>query len=322
MTSRETLVAEQVPKNEDGKKLLFTGKESFGRYMKSLKLWFESNKLGRVLRNELSDIPIRPTGAINRMNNSTDNHGDRKKVKKWNEESGVWESKCAEVLALFKKTMAPSIKLYLKGAFVNYKLATRANIMDIIEQANLKYGGHSQEKAELNYIMMRAIPSFLSVSLTSSGMQKMTELLEDRIEYNKPSEIWTDEQMKGFLRSKIIEWPELNLIKGLLDLRPDATYQEAKDMLNGAIKRISNQELIMSVQAHEMAIKVNPLFAKQSMTDTNTPIPATSIDEWYAAAASSRQAGRGSGCYNCGMMTHWAIDCTSMVKQISVWLPS
>ena len=59
-----------------------------------------------------------------------------KKVKKWNEESGVWESKCAEVLALFKKTMAPSIKLYLKGACVNYNLATRANIMDIIEQAN------------------------------------------------------------------------------------------------------------------------------------------------------------------------------------------
>ena len=89
MTSKETLVAEQVPKDEDGKNLLFTGKESFGRHMNSLKLWFESNKLGRVLRNELSDIPIRPTGAINRMNNSTDNHGDRKKVKKWNEESGV-----------------------------------------------------------------------------------------------------------------------------------------------------------------------------------------------------------------------------------------
>ena len=61
-----------------------------------------------------------------------------------------------------------------------------------------------------------------------------------------------------------------------------------------------------------MAVKVNPLFAKQCITDTNAPISASSIDEWYVAAAASRQAGRGEGCFNCGMMTHWAVDCTAL----------
>jgi len=59
-------------------------------------------------------------------------------------------------------------------------------------------------------------------------------------------------------------------------------------MLNGSIKRTSNQELILSIQAHEMAVKVNPIFAKQTFTDTNTPVLASSTDKWYAAAASSR----------------------------------
>jgi len=238
-----------IARDEEGKVLIFSDLKCCHRFEKSFLAWLRANGLGKVLRNDDIDVPVRPLRAIARQLNGNPKHGDKHKIKDWEHKNDRWESLCEKTLAVLKRALDNPVKEYLRGVITDLDLATRENIRLILQEITNRYGGYSQEKAELNFHMMRTIPNFTSVSTTNNGLQRMSELIEDRIAYRVKEEEWTDKQMRGFLLSKCREWQELSFEVGMIDRQPDMKYTEAKSAILQTVNRLANSAIVESIQA-------------------------------------------------------------------------
>ena len=57
-----------VAKDDEGKVLIFSGGSCFARFLRMFLSFLCSNSLGKVLRDDPLDIPVRPVAAIARLN--------------------------------------------------------------------------------------------------------------------------------------------------------------------------------------------------------------------------------------------------------------
>ena len=307
-----------IARDEEGKVLIFSDLKCCHRFEKSFLAWLRANGLGKVLRNDDIDVPVRPLRAIARQLNGNPKHGDKHKIKDWEHKNDRWESLCEKTLAVLKRALDNPVKEYLRGVITDLDLATREIIRLILQEMTNRYGGYSQEKAELNFHMMRTIPNFTSVSTTNNGLQRMSELIEDRIAYRVKEEEWTDKQMRGFLLSKCREWQELSFEVGMIDRQPDMKYTEAKSAILQTVNRLANSAIVESIQAREMAARVNPLYARQGTVDNmgdknlQNSSEQSSADAWFGAAAAMQYERSSKNCYNCHVPGHFARDCEEL----------
>ena len=137
--------------------------------------WYRANGLGKVLRNDILDIPRRPNEAINRVFGvegwDPPQPEDRREIDEFERKNEKWEAMCEKVLFVYKRALSSGVKEFLRGTNVDMDLATRANIFLIIETTRLRYGGYSAEKAELNFFAMKTIPIFQFVTTASMGLK-------------------------------------------------------------------------------------------------------------------------------------------------------
>ena len=194
----------------------FDAGNCFAKFFRLFLGWLKSCKLGIVLQGDDIHIPIRPDAAINRMNaaNVLDppQPNDQYLIATYRKEFLIWTGMCEQVLAAFKEALSQSVQTYLRSAAEHYELATRENILRLIQLVRVRYGGYSVSKAQFNYDAMRTIPAFTSVASADNGLRMMDELVEQRNGWGNANEIFTDGQMRNFLVGKLAKWSELSYV--------------------------------------------------------------------------------------------------------------
>ena len=310
-----------IAKDDEGKVLIFAGGNCFARFLRLFLSFLCSNSLGKVLRDDPLDIPVRPVAAIARLNGTDPYHppqpGDAKLVSDYRKESDRWDIMCDKVLGIFKRALVSGIRLFLQGAVENFDLATRVNIWLIINATRARYGAYSEAKAQINFHAMSTIPVFRCVASTTAGLKKMAELVEERTGWGSLHEIWTDGQMRSFFLSKIRDWAAVSFVVGTIDAAPAMTYAECKDLFMITVDRLENAGYAESTMARELASRANPLFAQQAemaremgprddigwYSDAHNQPPAEGL---YGAAAKLRS------CFNCREEGHFASECQQL----------
>ena len=106
------------------------------------------------------------------------------------------------VLVAFKEALSQSVQTYFRSITEHYELATRENILRLIQLVRVRYGGYSVSKAQFNYDAMRTIPAFTSVASADNGLRMMDELVEQRIGWGNANEVFTDGQIRFFFGVK------------------------------------------------------------------------------------------------------------------------
>ena len=183
---------DKFPKDRDGKILLFTGVENFGKFYNDFLIWSKEAGLSSVVRDEPLDIHNRPVEALERISNGTGNHDDENLKRDYIKSMNRWEDLCEKFLEDFMRTLGSNIRDYVEGELDDMNLATRANIKLIIETVRLRFGTWSSEIGELNFMAGKAIPVFKSIKDVNEGVKKLTELIQERTSWGIPEEAWTD----------------------------------------------------------------------------------------------------------------------------------
>ena len=310
-----------VPRSaEDGRILKFDAGNCFAKFFRLFLGWLKSCKLGIVLQDDNIHIPIRPDAAINRMDaaNFLDppQPNDQYLIATYRKEFLIWTGMCEQVLAAFKESLSQSVQTYLRSVAEHYELATRENILRLIQLVRVRYGGYSVSKAQFNYDAMRTIPAFTSVASADNGLRMMDELVEQRIGWGNANEVFTDGQMRNFLVGKLAKWSELSYVKGSIDVDPGLTYMECRELLGTTLTRLQDELLLKTDEARLMSARASCLYAQQvDLVDDRKDI-FSSIDQWQGSAASSNVL-----CFNCEGFGHLAYQCTApwCYKCHAVW---
>ena len=108
---------EMVPKDEDGKILMFTGAEDFKFWYTNLRKYLKSIGLRAVMRDEVLDSPVRPVDALLRIDSRAAIAGDETLRKDFIKAKATWEMLCERAIAIIKRTETTS-KSFLSNAWV------------------------------------------------------------------------------------------------------------------------------------------------------------------------------------------------------------
>jgi hypothetical protein len=148
---------------EDGRILKFDAGNCFAKFFRLFLGWLNSCKLGIVLQDD--DIQL--------LNPPQPN--DQYLIATYKKEFLKWTGMCDQVLAAFKEALSQSVQTYLRRVAEHYELATRENILRLIQLVKVRYGGYCVLKAQFIYNEMKTIPAFTSVASADNGLR----MLED-----------------------------------------------------------------------------------------------------------------------------------------------
>jgi len=311
------------PLKFDGMKL------PFAIFLRKFKDSMEHQGFHEVLRGDAEDVPIRPVAVINRLAGidvfNPPQPGDGAIADAYVKKKKIWDDKCQRVLGAFKRCLSKEVQDDIREVGTNMNVATRENILALIEATRMEHGSYKDGQAQLNYDQMRTIPTFKDVASTKAGLKRMSELIEEREGWNNAPELWTDSQKKQFLLNKMKDWPAIDFIHSTCDNDPLITYAQCKLHLTRKIKKIQDVDLVTSRLSRELATKASPLYshlAHEMNQDKDMIYYADSsnssmLHQLHSNTVSQVQplATRDSGvrkrliCYNCGQFDHFANKC-------------
>ena len=317
------LVAKDDEK-EDGSPLKFDGVSMpFAIFLRKFKESMENQGFHEVFRGDNDDIPIRPIAVFHRLAGNDfynpPQPGDQDIADAYENKKRIWDQKCQRVLGAFKRCLSKEVQEEIRDAGTDMTTVSKENILALIEATRAEYGSYKDGQAQLNYDLMRTIPSFKDVASTKSGLRKMSELIEEREGWRNAPELWTDNQKRQFLLNKMKDWPAIDFIHSTCDNDPQLTYGQCKLLLTRKIKKIQDAELVTSRLSREMANKASPLYSHSAQevdqdslnSSISGQLTGNSINQFNPVSYRNNNNRKRLKCYNCGVFDHFASECTA-----------
>ena len=248
--------------------------------------------VGILFLGDVLLIPVMPVAAYaRRANGDPPLPTDDRVMSSYADAYGKWTAKCEQVLSLYQRTLGDSVRDYLKNhTDLDLNVATRDNILRIIEAITTRYGSWTTEKGEANFDAMKAIPHFTSVATANRGLKLYQDLVDERITWHARHQ-FDDSSSRTWLLERMSSWSVLSHLRETISgsILGDDTITYASCLLK------------LSQKLHDLTL--------QDLASKRYICTAATVALPEPSELSVSFAGK-SVCYNCGGVGHFCNDCT------------
>lgn len=303
-----------VPMDLNGIKIRFDGTQIWQEVLKDFRQWAKDKGSGKAFSLDPTDVPREPSPGLRaRYMAGTSHHGERKVMEYWKRADEVWVNLISRVITAFLKILTQDMRTFLVSKNIDLEISTRPNFLAMVQLITNRYGVWSDERGQLNYNTMKAIPCFTDLVSTQSGLLEMDRLRRERISWNNPMQVWNDANMRSYLLEKMEVWDELKFAYNQCLSQPLWTYDQCLANLNTVTDRLENKSLLAKM------VKKNPLLSHQVAIDSPSR-SSSSLDQLYSQSAGYDEGIQTFGvqwgpsgyaapsdtraCNNCGMVGH------------------
>lgn len=305
-----------IPRDTDGKLILFTGIENLVEIEEKLHVFMARPEvnLSHILNvyGDLDRMPVCPQDAYVRTQWAALGHvqylhgTEDKKISEYEKKMEVWSKDCGMAMPIVKSIYSEQIKLELRQYLppAQYMNPSRDNINRIMQRVRVIHGGYSVQKSDLSVQRFKDTPKFTSANSVAPTLIQMRYEIKLReswsdlalgVDYR-----FTEAEKKSRLVSLLDAWDELKILHTRLwstAVQNGLTFEQIVDEIMVSIQPLQERELIEQQMA--------------AMTDRNHGTQHVSMSA-YNNSNSPRKLEHGRKCFNCGSLDgHRSTECTA-----------
>ena len=335
--SNDTVFDGVIARDEGGRALTFSGIENFPKFIEDFTACMSRLKYTGVITadTDTDEEPLRPDAAFARRDGlagwGMPTSFDEKLIADYLKISGSYAAKCQVIMASMKNALSTDVKLFLQISFPGYKVATRGNILRMIDLLRNRYGVWSSVLGDRNYYQMKMIPKFTSIQGTQQALIDLQYLKTERDSWvEAPENIYPDSYYREWLHVRMKDWEPIKHLYNTIRANRALTFEQCKLML---LEIITDEIRSAQVALQEKAMLMAALAMVQSPAEQSqvrqppawgdstrhTEFGGDGIVATSAQAHSSQRTGytrrephrehSPQPCFNCGIVDHMSYQC-------------